>query len=634
MVMQNVQLQLQNTSGLFYVSALKLLKQDYGNPLVVSYKKVKAVLDQPQIQPNDKTSLRRYHQSLRSTFIWLKSMGYNSAIQSVENVTKAVMRLPRFMRSKFYQDFKMYNQIAAIIETRKNTKQNHSDKNKDNKYNRQQHSIFKISGNNSNTNKQKLNLKCWFCNNNDHKVSLCPEIKDLSYPDKIKTIKDKKLCFNCLSNTHLINKSKSKISCKIDGCKKRHHTILHPPNPLPTNPPATNITTDTDVHSQNAIDQYRSNRAYLQIVPVKLMNKHIVVETNALLDTGSDTTLLRSDIATKLQLNSKIVTFDIKLDEPAKSFDIKACVVESFNLPKVQYDVNEMKSKFSHLADITFPEFKEDEVTLLIGANYMDLLLHRDYIKGKIGEPIAIKSVFGWILVGSDINVNCNFENFKNTNVYCNFTTDFDDLNKNICKFWEIESYGTLPKSALLPPYDQKALEILENTTKFKNDYFEVGHLWKDELSRLSNNRELALTRFKSLEKKFRKNPDFHELYKTQIKEYLELGHAKELTREESRNASAVTSYIPHHGVMNIHKPGRVRVVFDASAKYQGTSLNENLLPRIDFLNDLVNVITKFRTGEYEIIGDIDKMFHQVRVCESDIDALRFVWRENLKVSF
>ena len=85
-------------SGLFYASALKLLKQDFGNPLVVSYKKVKAVLDQPQIQPNDKTLLRRYHQSLRSTVIWLKSMGYNSAIQSVENVTKAVMRLPRFMR--------------------------------------------------------------------------------------------------------------------------------------------------------------------------------------------------------------------------------------------------------------------------------------------------------------------------------------------------------------------------------------------------------------------------------------------------------------------------------------------------------------------------------------------------------
>ena len=94
-----------------------------------------------------------------------------------------------------------------------------------------------------------------------------------------------------------------------------------------------------------------------------------------------------------------------------------------------------MKSKCSHLADITFLEFKENEVTLLTGTNYMDLLLHRDYIKGKIGEPIAIETAFGWILVGKDINVNFNFENFKNTNVYCNFTTNLADLNKNICKF-------------------------------------------------------------------------------------------------------------------------------------------------------------------------------------------------------
>ena len=83
-------------------------------------------------------------------------MGYNSAIQSVENITKAVMRLPRLMRSKFYQDFQdstydnndlnleyfekwlanrlteMFNPIAAIIETRESRKQNNSDKNKDN----------------------------------------------------------------------------------------------------------------------------------------------------------------------------------------------------------------------------------------------------------------------------------------------------------------------------------------------------------------------------------------------------------------------------------------------------------------------------------------------------------------------
>ena len=127
-------------------------------------------------------------------------MEYNSAIQSVENLSKAVMRLPRFMRSKFYQDFKesTYNSSDLNLEhfekwlakrlTEKvqsnccnnwNTRKHKTKffwQNKDNKYNRQQHSIFKISGNNSNTDKQQFNLKCWFCNNNDHKVSLAYQI--------------------------------------------------------------------------------------------------------------------------------------------------------------------------------------------------------------------------------------------------------------------------------------------------------------------------------------------------------------------------------------------------------------------------------------------------------------------------
>ena len=87
--------------------------------------------------------------------------------------------------------------------------------------------------------------------------------------------------------------------------------------------------------------------------------------------------------------------------------------------------------------------------------------------------------------------------------------TNFDDLNKNICKFCDIESYGTLSKPASLPPYDKRALEILENTTKFKKGHFEVVLSWKDELPRLPYNRDQAVTRFKSLQKKFRKSPTF-----------------------------------------------------------------------------------------------------------------------------
>ena len=55
----------------------------------------------------------------------------------------------------------------------------------------------------------------------------------------------------------------------------------------------------------------------------------------------------------------------------------------------------------------------------------------------------------------------------------------------------------------------------------------------------------------------------------------------------------------------------------------------DNLLPGIDLLNKLVTVITKFRNGKYTIIGDIEKMFHQIFVDPKDVDSLRYLWRDN-----
>ena len=57
---------------------------------------------------------------------------------------------------------------------------------------------------------------------------------------------------------------------------------------------------------------------------------------------------------------------------------------------------------------------------------------------------------------------------------------------------------------------------------------------------------------------------------------------------------SNFTNYLPHHGVFNVNKPGQVRVVYHASARYQGTTLNENVLPSLDLLNKLISVLTRF----------------------------------------
>ena len=62
-------------NGIFYATALKSLKRDFGNPVIVSHLKIQSLLDQPQIKPNDKIGLWHYHQQVKITNTWLLSMG-------------------------------------------------------------------------------------------------------------------------------------------------------------------------------------------------------------------------------------------------------------------------------------------------------------------------------------------------------------------------------------------------------------------------------------------------------------------------------------------------------------------------------------------------------------------------------
>ena len=85
---------------------------------MVSYLKLKEVLELPPTQHDDQNILRNYHQKLKTTVTWLKTMGYDGALKSVENVTKAVMRLRKYLRQKFYRNFKIidYNERRINLE--------------------------------------------------------------------------------------------------------------------------------------------------------------------------------------------------------------------------------------------------------------------------------------------------------------------------------------------------------------------------------------------------------------------------------------------------------------------------------------------------------------------------------------
>ena len=91
------------TSGFFFEAALKCLKRDYGNQVVIAHLRFKALLDHPQLKLLDRIGLRQFHEQLITNNTWLLSIVYKSPLFSFENLTKGLSLLPPVLRQEFYK---------------------------------------------------------------------------------------------------------------------------------------------------------------------------------------------------------------------------------------------------------------------------------------------------------------------------------------------------------------------------------------------------------------------------------------------------------------------------------------------------------------------------------------------------
>ena len=93
----------------------------------------------------------------------------------------------------------------------------------------------------------------------------------------------------------------------------------------------------------------------------------------------------------------------------------------------------------------------------------------------------------------------------------------------------------------------------------------------------------------------------------------MEKGYIKRLTKEEAAVPVMCKWYLPHHPVINLKKPGKVQRVYDATAKFQGSSLNSHPLSGPDLVNNLVGIFLRFQEEKVALSGDIEAMFNKLR---------------------
>ena len=99
------------------------------------------------------------------------------------------------------------------------------------------------------------------------------------------------------------------------------------------------------------------------------------------------------------------------------------------------------------------------------------------------------------------------------------------------------------------------------------------------------------------------------------------------MTEQAPKETSDKEFYIPHKAVVkNTAESTKLRVVYDASAKESRTSpsLNDCLNPGPSLQNLLCSFLVRSRFLPILLTGDLEKAFLQVRIKETERDALRF----------
>ena len=87
------------------------------------------------------------------------------------------------------------------------------------------------------------------------------------------------------------------------------------------------------------------------------------------------------------------------------------------------------------------------------------------------------------------------------------------------------------------------------------------------------------------------------------------------------------TWYLPHFAVVRMDRPStKTRIVFDASAKYCGVSLNDVIHQGPKLQQELFKVLIRFRKYPVALVCDVAEMYLRIEHYPQDRIFHRFLW--------
>ena len=656
-----------------YEKAKEILYENYGRRSVIARAYIKKLVKGPVIRSDDSNALIKLAQELEECNTTLRFMKYYSDVNNFDNIAKIVGRLSFSMQSRWLrfaaslekQDREpSFEDLVGFVKNESEiAKSSYSgvlfktSKKPGIKISTHATNVTEAKGKlNSRWNnprssmptRKQMEVKCGLCSSN-HFLWSCPKFRTMNQESKYKYIRDQRLCFNCLKGGHVQRDCQSQRKCTVSGCGRKHHFLLHrdQPNrqartPETTSSPNENstMTPSADGASESskcfACASNAKSQAFLNIVPVRISAGKKTVCCFAFLDQGSTTSLYDERLLKELDITGEKTSFTLStLNNSAAQVGSKVDLMVSslsdsgnlrlknvLSVDKLPVRPNQPlkhsgKACWPHLQKLKIPHSEIQEVMLLIGVDTPEAFWIEDEIRGKPGEPYAIKTMLGWSLIGPATG--------EASEVSANFMTADESLEQQVRSMWELERHFSTGIECQMSRNDRYALRIMKDSTVLTEDgHNQLALPWRPGAPQLESNKNQAAVRLAYLKKRLEKDAELQKRYVNVVESHITNSFARRVN--EADNEAPGRWFLPHHPVFHPHKPDKVRVVFDCGAHHKGKSLNDQLLKGQDLMNNLVGVLSRFRMENVAIVADVEAMFHQVKVDPRGHSYLRFLW--------
>ena len=565
------------------------------------------------------------------------------------------------------------NVVASGVQCTNVTK-NHSDKVKRTvSISQQETNIRRVFKTDTSCEQEKY---CLFHQRKGHSLDECKAFGEKSFEEKSKWILDSKLCYRCLDASHIAKDCKAEVRC--GKCESdRHPSFLHKEKEQSEN---------ISSKCTSICNLIEGGLSCSKVILASIHHQDRPNESHriyALIDDQSNASMITSDLANKLKIDgppqkyllstcstNKAVMYGRRVpglivNANGKSSKLPT-LIECDDIPQEKHEIPtpEIAMRFDHLRGIAGeipPIDPQAKVQILIGRDAPELLKVRAFKNGPRGAPWAQLLDLGWTIsgqvcldrIGGPVHITA-----RNTNVETTASMIPENVNKsqqlevNPCQnHFELKDLkGEEEKSLSNNVYlttkednevamsfeDRRFCEIME-----KGSYKNGQGNWVMPLPfrspdvTMPNNRDHAVHRLRNLLKTLKRKPQMMKDYVEFLGKMFSRGHAIEVPKgdltanEYMGKPNQQVWYLPHFGVYHPKKPGKIRVVFDSSAEYKGTSLNGELLTGPDLANSLLGVLIRFRHGRVGAMCDVEQMFHSFHVDPKHQDYLRFLWFKN-----